>query len=593
MARTIFALALMALLALPLFGQEASLEQAQQALRAAETAGALTYANTLYEDAQWRLRFAQENWNHARRDRRDQARLRAEEGLWAARAALAKAQWLSTNAAIRSLQADIVRFGGQSDILLQEESPAMEFNRGADSRARVDFAQSAIDQAKAAGAEQFAAQDLQRAEQNLGTARKIARGDRTSESADHLAYVAEMIARRAYYLARAGEAMRHTPPLQIERTRLAQAASEQSAAAERAQREAAERQAADLQRQLAVEAANRQAQTEEVERLRQQVEENRRAIEQRASQDRQARLEAERQLDEAMRLYESAISSGSVAEVERLRRQVEDQQIALRALQERERLNEASLQAEIERLRGQVATDEQLRIDVQRREEELQRLRRDREEDMARRMDLDRQQQATITEAQRRRQDAEAQAQELRMQVEQAQAAAQQQQAELERTRQQAQQAQAELERTRQELAAREADARRARMEQELARLATTRTDPRGLIVTLPGIFFDVGKADLKPGARNTLTKIVAQLQTDPNLRISIEGHTDSTGSEATNQQLSERRANAVRDFLVNAGLTADSITAAGRGESQPVATNNSASGRQQNRRVELIITSG
>ncbi|HEX7155277.1 MAG TPA: OmpA family protein [Thermoanaerobaculia bacterium] len=171
---------------------------------------------------------------------------------------------------------------------------------------------------------------------------------------------------------------------------------------------------------------------------------------------------------------------------------------------------------------------------------------------------------------QQRRAEAEAQQRLLQQQIAQAQAAAQD-----------AQEAAAE---------AREEN-RRLRLEQELARLAATRTDPRGLIVTLPGIFFDTGKSQLKAGARSTLSNIARHITTDANLRVMVEGHTDSVGSDATNQRLSEQRANAVRAALIAAGIPADRITSGGRGEAEPVATNNTAAGRQQNRRVELIIT--
>lgn len=571
------------------------LGQAEQARDAAQMAGGEIYAPNLQEEARSRIRFAEANWNAGKRDMREQARLQAEQGLWAARAALARSQWLSTNAALRSLQADIIRLGGRADVALHDEPPVVLLDRGTTSRARVDFAQAAIDQAKAAGAEQIHGHELDRAQENLGTARKIVRANARSESADHLSYVAEMIARRAYYLARAAEAGRLVAPLQIDRTRLAQAAAETQAATERARLEEAQRQAADLQRQLAVEQANREAQAVEVARLRQQVEENRRLLEERVEQDRLARMEAQRQLDEAVKRYQSAIGTASAAEIESLRRQVEDQQIALRAIQERERLNELSMSAEIESLRKELdmarqqgSANAQLlaerQAELQRREEEFQRLRQQREAELARRMELELQQQAAIAEAQRRRQELEMQAQQLERQVVAAQQEAQQAQAQL-------QQAQAELERARQEIAQREAEARRIRMEAELSRLAATRRDTRGLIVTLPGIFFDTGKSDLKAGARNTLTKIAEQLRGDEQLRIAVEGHTDSVGSEEANQRLSQRRADAVRDFLLSAGLPAERVTASGMGERAPLATNQTASGRQQNRRVELIIT--
>ena len=122
--------------------------------------------------------------------------------------------------------------------------------------------------------------------------------------------------------------------------------------------------------------------------------------------------------------------------------------------------------------------------------------------------------------------------------------------------------------------------------------LHRTRAEQRGLIVTLNGgILFDTGKTALKPGAKSMLSKIAKQLQTDPSLKIAVEGHTDSVGGAATNQSLSEKRANAVRDYLVSAGISGDHITADGKGEESPIATNKTAAGRQQNRRVELVIT--
>jgi outer membrane protein OmpA-like peptidoglycan-associated protein len=592
----------------PLFAQTAAqnnnLTQAQQVVAAAQTAGAATLARTLFEDAQYRLQFAQQNWNTTKPADRERARLGAVEAMWAGRAALAKSQWLSTNAAIRNLQTDISRFGGRSEINVTDEPPAVDFFRGIDTRQRINAAQGALDRAVAAGAEQIVGNDLKTARDNISTARKINTNDKQNASADHLAYVAEMIARRAYYLARAAESGRLLPGVQLQRTQLAQAASETQAAAERAEREAAQRQSMELQRQLQAEQMNRQAQSSELDRLRQQVEENQRVMNQRTEQDRTAREEAERRLDDAIQRYQSALTTATTAEAENLRRQVEDQQIALRAIQERERLNEQTMSAEIERLRTELSSSQSQgsasaqaladrQAELQRREQEFQRLRTEREADLAARVEMERQQQTAIADAQRQRTAAEAQAQELRLQVEAAQQAAQQTQSELQRAREQTQQTQAELERTRQELAQRDVETRRLRLQGELTKLAATRTDPRGLIVTLPGIFFDSGKSALKPGARTTLTRIADQLKTDETVRVTIEGHTDDVGSEESNQTLSERRATAVRDFLVSAGIPAERVTSSGRGEEQPVASNKNVAGRQQNRRVELLITNG
>ena len=94
----------------------------------------------------------------------------------------------------------------------------------------------------------------------------------------------------------------------------------------------------------------------------------------------------------------------------------------------------------------------------------------------------------------------------------------------------------------------------------------------------------------MKPGAKTTLRRIAEQLKRGE-FTIAVEGHTDSVGSDEMNMSLSEKRANAVRDYLVEQGVAAAGISASGKGESTPIATNNTAAGRQQNRRVELVIT--
>jgi outer membrane protein OmpA-like peptidoglycan-associated protein len=583
--------------------------QALQVIAAAENAGAPTLARSLYDEAQFRIKSAQANWNSKDASIREQSRLQAEQALWAARAALAKSQWLSTNLAIQQLQSDITRYGGRSDVTVRDEPSNIDYGRGTTTKQRIDAAQAAIDQARAAGAEQIAGNDLKPAQDNVNTARKINSANRSSVSADHLAFVAEMIARRAYYMARSAESARYIPGLQISRTNLAQQASAAQAAAEHAQRQQAERDRAALAQQLAAEQANREAQTDEVARLRLQLDESRRSADQRAETDRAARLQAEQQLDDLTRRYQAAIASGNAADVERLRGQVEDQQIALRSIQERERLNEQSMGTEIESLRtdlqnarqqGTVASDAlaERQAAVERREQELQALKKEREADLANRTEVERQNQAVIADAQRQRQDAEAQAMQLKAQLQQVQQQAQQQaqasQAELDRSRQDAQNARAELDLTRQQLAQSDLQARRLRMQQNLARVATTKSSERGLIVTLSsGILFDSGKSTLKPGAKRTLTRIAIQLKGDDTVRIAVEGHTDNVGTTAKNQTLSEKRANAVRIFLVTAGVPTEKITATGLGEKDPVATNKTATGRQANRRVELVITNG
>jgi outer membrane protein OmpA-like peptidoglycan-associated protein len=606
----------LSLFALPLAAQESSdIGQAQQLLALADSAGAQVFAKSLYDDAAYRLRFAQENINSPKVATREQARMRAREALFTARAALAKARWLSTNAAIRNLQADINRFGGSSNMALQEESPNMSFIRGSTTRERIAAAQAAIDMARAAGAEQSVVDnDLKAAQDNLSSANKVSLNGRdNSDVADHLAYIAEMIARRAYYLAQFNTSSRIVPDLQLQRTRFAQTSVEQSASAERAQREDAERRAADLQRQLASQEAGREAQSAELERLRQQVAESRQAMQDRIDTDRQARIAAERRLDEAMAKYEAAVASGNAPDVDTLRRQVEDAEISLRSLQDRERLDQQAIESDVATMRTDVqnlqnanadaAIIAQRQADIIRRQSELDAYRTELQEDANRRADIQHRHETAIADAQHQRQAAEAQS--MRAQIEAAQQQAQATQQQLQQSQQQAQQsaseaekarqaaaaAQAELERTRQQLAERDAEAKQLRMEQELARIAATKSETRGIVVTLPGIFFDPGKSQLKPGAKKTLQRIAAQLKGDESIRVTVEGHTDNTGKPEKNMDISEKRAEAVREYLVSQGVPEDRVMATGKGESEPVATNKSPAGRQQNRRVELIIT--
>jgi OmpA-OmpF porin, OOP family len=126
-------------------------------------------------------------------------------------------------------------------------------------------------------------------------------------------------------------------------------------------------------------------------------------------------------------------------------------------------------------------------------------------------------------------------------------------------------------------------------LEQELAQMRAKKTD-RGMVLTLGDVLFDTGKSTLKPGAFATIERLANVLKEDQNRKVTIEGHTDSVGSDEFNQQLSEARANAVRTALVERGVSDSQISAVGKGESFPVATNDNAAGRQQNRRVELVF---
>ncbi|MEP7208527.1 MAG: OmpA family protein [Casimicrobiaceae bacterium] len=110
------------------------------------------------------------------------------------------------------------------------------------------------------------------------------------------------------------------------------------------------------------------------------------------------------------------------------------------------------------------------------------------------------------------------------------------------------------------------------------------------MVLTLGDVLFDTGRAELKPGADRTIDQLATFLRENADRTVEIEGYTDSTGADALNQVLSERRAIAVKNALADRGIAATRVSARGFGETNPVASNDSAAGRQQNRRVEVVI---
>jgi outer membrane protein OmpA-like peptidoglycan-associated protein len=111
------------------------------------------------------------------------------------------------------------------------------------------------------------------------------------------------------------------------------------------------------------------------------------------------------------------------------------------------------------------------------------------------------------------------------------------------------------------------------------------------LIVNMSDVLFDTAKFSLRPLAREKLAKVSGIVSGHPGLRLDVEGHTDSVGGDEYNQQLSEQRGGSVRDYLVQQGMAGSSVTTKGFGKTQPVASNDTAAGRQLNRRVELVIS--
>lgn len=178
-------------------------------------------------------------------------------------------------------------------------------------------------------------------------------------------------------------------------------------------------------------------------------------------------------------------------------------------------------------------------------------------------------QQQALADQAAKAQQAAAQSDQLRVQAEQ--------------MRQQAEAQRQQAEKEKQEL--------RARLLQQLNSILATRDSARGLIANMSDVLFKSGSFELLPGARERLAKISGIVLAYPTLHLQVEGHTDSVGSDEYNQELSEHRAEAVRDYLVQQGISADSIGARGLGKTEPIASNETAEGRQQNRRVELVLS--
>jgi outer membrane protein OmpA-like peptidoglycan-associated protein len=252
-----------------------------------------------------------------------------------------------------------------------------------------------------------------------------------------------------------------------------------------------------------------------------------------------------------------------------------------------------------------VKRQEDERVAQQQREsdERTRRAKAAQEEEAQRRADADRQRlQAEVAAAQeaKARAEADAQRQAAMLQEQQArnqaalsaqqavQAAQQAQDAQTQAQQQaqlaqQAQQQAAQSERDKQEL--------RAKLLLQFNRILETRDTVRGLVVNMGDVLFDTAKYNLRPPAREALAKLSGIVLAYPGLRLTVEGHTDSTGTPAFNQKLSEQRAMTVRDYLVQQGVDMNSVTAAGLGEGMPIADNSTAAGRQKNRRVEIIVS--
>jgi len=264
-----------------------------------------------------------------------------------------------------------------------------------------------------------------------------------------------------------------------------------------------------------------------------------------------------------------------------------------------QRENEARDRARAEADRRIEAENQRLLADQQRLDAERQRQEADLQRQQAEQQRLLADQRAAQEKAaadaaraaaDQQRLDAErvrAEAEQARLNAEAARAAAE---AEAQQARAAAE-AQAQQARNAADQAEREKAQLREQLRTELNTILETKETERGLVVNVSDVLFDFDKANLKPGAREKVARVASILHSHPDLKIEVEGHTDSVGSDAYNQRLSERRAESVRAGLVQDGVKSEVVGTAGFGESRPVATNGTPEGRQQNRRVEIVIS--
>jgi outer membrane protein OmpA-like peptidoglycan-associated protein len=250
-----------------------------------------------------------------------------------------------------------------------------------------------------------------------------------------------------------------------------------------------------------------------------------------------------------------AVQTAEEARIISLRKQQEDE-LARERREAAEREAQARADAE-EKARLAREAEEQRVAAAQRAEQEAQQRQQAEQQRIAA-------EQARL-QAEQAKQAADAASQQAQLQAQQA-----------EQARQQAEQEKAQM---------------RARLMQQLNTVLQTRDTARGLIATMPDVLFATGSATLRPAARERLARVAGILLSYPDLKLEIDGHTDSTGTPQFNEKLSQQRAEAVRSYLSQQGVADSSMTTQGFGQDQPIATNSTAAGRQQNRRVEIVVS--
>jgi len=292
--------------------------------------------------------------------------------------------------------------------------------------------------------------------------------------------------------------------------------------------------------------------TEQQARLDRERQENRERAE-------QAENQAEQANQQAQQANQQADQAQTAAQSEAQRRAAAEQQS-----------QQAAQEAEQARQQAQNEADRRRQLEQQQQNAQQQTQQAQEQAEQAQRQAQQAQEQAQADAQQRvaaeqQGQQATQQADESRRQAEQAQARAQQ-----------AESNQAQL---------------RQRLMAQLNEILATRDSARGLIVSMPDVLFDTGSANLKPTARERLAKVAGILISYPDMQVEVDGYTDSTGNPVFNEQLSQQRADSVRSYLAQQGVPSSSIAIHGFGEANPIASNDSAAGRQQNRRVELVVS--
>ena len=255
----------------------------------------------------------------------------------------------------------------------------------------------------------------------------------------------------------------------------------------------------------------------------------------------------------------------------------QEEQTAAERQRAQDRIQQAQSQAESESARADAA-----RLDAQHQKEQRELAEQERQAAEQARLEAEQ-------AAQQAAQDRAAAQQQLQQSEQARQAALAQQQT----LAQQAEQARLQAQQSDQARAqaVQQAEEQRQRLLKQLNQVLQTRDSARGLIVSMSDVLFDFNQATLKPGAKLRLAKVSGIILAYPDLKLEIDGFTDNKGTPQYNMTLSDKRAKAVRDFLVAQGVGTDAVTTKGFGESNPVASNATAAGRQQNRRVELVVS--